>query len=170
MTNKIGISLGNVCNSAMWGVQNGIRQTKENGYNTCVFDLMISNYDGVVKCINEDFNNFCNHHYLVLTDAGIYNTYYNFEFNHESPDHANLYVVENWPGGKMHFVDNNFFEFKKRYRQRIHNFINYLMDKNNYIVFIFQFFYDTNKNDDFIELRQALSLKYPHLKYEIVVI
>lgn len=41
---KIGISLGNICFSAVWAVQNGLRKTKAEGYKTCPFDLMISNY------------------------------------------------------------------------------------------------------------------------------
>lgn len=47
--NKIGISLGNVCYSAVWAQQNGYRTLKKHGYKTCVFDLMVSNYRGIVQ-------------------------------------------------------------------------------------------------------------------------
>ena len=49
--NNIGISIGNSYHYASWAVINSIRGKKQDGYNTCVFDLMISNYAGVVKCI-----------------------------------------------------------------------------------------------------------------------
>ena len=35
-----GISLGWNCESANYGVANGIRSTKQNGYKTCPFDEM----------------------------------------------------------------------------------------------------------------------------------
>ena len=168
--NKIGISLGNTCTSAVWGIQNRYRGEKQHGYNTCVFDLMVSNYNGIVKCILEDFNNFVDPNYLICANDCIVNTYYNFGFNHEGPGHANLYIKENWPEGIMHFVNNNYANFIERYNTRINNFKNYLSDTNNYIYFIFQWVYDTNTNDDFYELREALKLKYPDLKYEIIVI
>lgn len=48
--------------------------------------------------------------------------------------------------------------------------MNYLNDQNNYIIFIIQFHYDINPNDNLIELRNVLSFKYPNLKYEIKII
>lgn len=56
--NKVGISLGNVCYSAQWGVENNIRSSRSEGYKTCPFDLMVSNYYGIVECINNDFESF----------------------------------------------------------------------------------------------------------------
>jgi len=166
----IGISLGNVCYSAQWGVENNIRKTKQEGYNTCPFDLMVSNYKGIIECIYNDFVDFCNPNYLCLNDAGIIHTKYNFGFNHESPEHANLYLHENWPEGKMHFVNNNFANFIERYNKRINSFNNYLLNPNNFIIFIIQFSYDVNPNDDCSELRNVISIKYPNLKYSIIVI
>jgi hypothetical protein len=131
---------------------------------------MVSNYNGIVKCIKEDFNNFVDPNYLICSNECIINTYYNFGFNHESPGHADLYIKENWPEGIMHFVNNNYAHFIERYNNRINNFKNYLLDSNNYIYFIFQFVYDINTNDNFYELREALKIKYPDLKYEIIVI
>jgi hypothetical protein len=43
-----GISLGWNCSSAVYGVSSGIRNTKQNGYKTCPFDGMITNYKGIV--------------------------------------------------------------------------------------------------------------------------
>lgn len=168
--NKVGISLGNVCYSAQWAVENNIRSSRSEGYKTCPFDLMVSNYYGIVECINHDFESFCDTNFLQVTDIGIVNNKYNFGFNHESPEHVELYLTENWPEGKNHFINNNFHHFIERYNQRIQSFRNYLNDPNNYIIFIIQFYYDTNPNNDCIELRDALKNKYPNLNYEIRVI
>jgi hypothetical protein len=46
MNNKIGISLGWNCNSIIEGVKLGI-----NSYLTCPFDGMVSDYEGIIKCI-----------------------------------------------------------------------------------------------------------------------
>jgi len=166
----IGVSLGNVCHSADWGVQNNIRKKRSEGYNTCPFDLMVSNYRGIIECIYDDFLYFCDTNYLQLTDNGIRHTKYNFEFNHESPGPVEIYLQENWPEGKNHFINNNYHYFIQRYNKRISAFRNYLNDPNNYIIFIIQFYYDNNPKNDFEELRQALKYKYPNLKYEIRVI
>jgi hypothetical protein len=169
--NSIGISLGDICYSAEWAVQNKYRKRKEQGYNTCPFDLMVSNYKGVVKCIEEDFKNFCDIDYLTLKKNNIiYNTYYNFDFNHESPYHADLYLTEKWPEGANHFVNNNFKHFIERYNNRIQSFRNYLNDPNNKIVFIIKFSYKPCENNDLVELKKALSEKYPKLKYEIKIL
>lgn len=64
--NIIGISLGWNCHSSMAGVADGIRLKKEDGYKTCPFDTMISNFDGVVECIKDDFAYFTDEMYLQL--------------------------------------------------------------------------------------------------------
>ena len=133
----VGISLGWNCGAASDGLSLGIRKKKEGGYKTCPFDIMNSNLPGIVKCLEEDFAHFVDSEYLKLVDFAttekyhpgdtlIVNTRYGFIFNHESPGHANLYIKEQWPGGKDHFVKDDFLEFKKRYSSRIANFRNYL--------------------------------------------
>jgi hypothetical protein len=172
MSINIGISLGNVCNSAVWATLNNYRATKKDGYKTCVFDLMISNYKGIIKCILEDFANFTNPEFLIMdtTLDVVKNTYYNFSFNHETPYHADLYIKQNWTEGTNHFINNNFCHFIERYNTRINNFKNYLNESNNFITFVIEFFYDANPNDDCKELRDALKLKYPYLKYNIIIL
>ena len=108
------ISLGWNCGSANYGVSSGIRSTKKNGYNTSPFDEMITNYEGIIQCINDDFEYLCDTKYLELIkisetsgllntngngDYIIYNNKYKFMFNHESPGHANLYITQNWKNG-----------------------------------------------------------------------
>ena len=125
-----GISLGWNCSGAIDGVKLGLRKTKENGYNTCPFDMMISNYIGLIECLKDDFKYFCDPNYLELRKAPkmslhipnqndeemwVYNTRYNFAFNHEAPGHGNLFLSEKWIGGIDHFVENNFENFIIRY-------------------------------------------------------
>ena len=50
-----GISLGQNCHSAIVGVSMGLRKTKQNGYKTCPFDEMVTNYKGIIECIKDDF-------------------------------------------------------------------------------------------------------------------
>ena len=170
MIKKIGISLGNVCYTAEWAVENGLRETKKKGYKTCPFDLMVSNYYGIAHCISEDFKYFYDPEHLVVNEEGIFNTRYNFGFNHESPGHADLYLHENWPEGETHFINNNFKHFIKRYKRRIRAFQDYLNDPNNFITFLIQFKNEQMPNDDFVILREVLKWKYPHLNYTIHVI
>jgi hypothetical protein len=165
---KIAISLGKNCNPAVWGVKNGLRKTKANGYNTCPFDLMVSNYKGVVECIKDDFKHFCDSNYLKSNS--LKNTYYGFGFNHEDGTHKQLWLKEKWAGGKGHFIANNFKNFKERYNTRIQSFRNYLNDKNNYIIFLILLKDEQKQDKNLKELRDVLKLKYPNLKYEIKIL
>lgn len=180
MQKEVGISLGFRCKSAVYGVQSGIRKTKKQGYLTCPFDEMISNYPGLLACIADDFEHFCNPQYLTLLKAPsnwklkngdaeyfIYNTKYKFIFNHESPGHANLYLTQKWPGGVNHFVANNYEQFSIRYKNRIANFFSYLKDPNNFITFILSR-YNTKCDQDIVALHDLLRAKYPDLKYKFI--
>ncbi len=48
--NRVFISLGLNCSSAVYGTKKNLRKKKENGYNTCPFDLMLSSYSGLIEC------------------------------------------------------------------------------------------------------------------------
>jgi hypothetical protein len=168
---NIGISLGWNCESASYGVKYNLRKRKANGYNTCVFDEMVSNYPGIIECIQDDFKYFLDLEYIELKDIGeivIYNKKYKFWFNHESPGHANLYKKQNWAGGINHFVDNNYEKFIERYQQRINNFRNYIKSKNN-ITFILNR-YNTNKIDDIPSLVNTIKQVYPLLNFNFIFI
>lgn len=176
---EIGISLGWNCTPACYGVDNKIRGTKSNGYNTCPFDEMITNYHGVINCIKDDFKDFMNDDFLKLIKSEqsiggivkdeilLYNTKYNFIFNHESPGHANLFATQSWEGGINHYVNDNFLKLKERYNRRIDNFKNYisLAEQGNKIIFILSRF-----NNDVTELKHILMEKYPNLNYDILTI
>ena len=166
---SIGISLGWNCHPAVHGVNVGIRKRREEGYTTCVFDEMVSNYPGMIRCLEEDFEGFADPQHLELKNMGetmIYNTKYNFWFNHESPGHANLYLTQNWEHGINHFVINNYQYFIERYQRRIENFRNYLRS-GNHICFILNR-YNTHSIDDIPELNETIRRKYPDLSYEFV--
>jgi hypothetical protein len=170
--NNIGISLGYNCHSASWGVTNALRKTKKEGYQTCPFDAMLSNYPGIIKCIEDNFEFFCNPNYLQIVKVGneyqLTNTYYNFFFNHESPGHGDLYIKQSWPEGKNHFINNNYQHFINRYLGRIQNFKDYLNDKNNFITFILHRYKSNDENVN--ELHEVIKRKYPQIKYKIIFI
>jgi hypothetical protein len=171
----IGISLGNVCFSAIYALENGLRKSKNEGYKTCPFDLMVSNYKGIVECLKDDFLYFCDTDYLTDVPRNdkeelIFNTKYNFGFNHESPFHANLCFTQKWPEGPYHYVNNNFQHFIERYNKRIDSFRDYLSNPSNYIIFIIQFCNEPFPDDNLDGLKEALRIHYPNLRYELRII
>ena len=176
------ISLGWNCGSACYGVDNGIRSTKQNGYKTCPFDEMLTNYNGIVECIKDGFDDIYNTEYLDLLhinkdskllntngtgDVVIYHKKYKFIFNHESPGHADLYIQQQWVGGVNHYVDNNFRLLKERYNRRVNAFREYIqqgLTEGTEIIFIV-----FRINKDIQILDNMLKEKYPTLNYGIVV-
>jgi disulfide oxidoreductase YuzD len=178
--NKEAISLGWGCYSAIYGKNTNIRSSKKDGYLTCPFDIMVSNYEGIIDCINDNFDKLCDEKYLkvekisdslilynkneLIGENMIINTKYNFIFNHESPGHANLYIKEKWSKGINHYILNNFEEFKIRYNKRIEN-IKYYLNSDNFITFIINRPYTTNISDIQI-LDDTIKKKYPNLQYE----
>jgi len=166
---SVGISLGWNCEPAIHGVNMGIRKRREEGYKTCVFDEMVSNYPGIIQCIENDFEGFLDINNLELKNIGemvIYNKKYNFWFNHESPGHANLYITQNWEHGINHYILNNYQFFIERYQRRIDNFRNYL-NSGNHIYFIINR-YNTYCVEHISQLNETIRRKYPSLSYEFI--
>ncbi len=150
-----------------WRCESAVRRTiiyglKKPEYQTCVFDLMISNLDGIIKCFENDFKYFCDPKYIVYTGKGfIKNTHYKFMFNHETPGHADLHLKEGWPGNdKNYFVKDNFKMFIDRYNRRISNFKNYIKE-NDHIIFILQMVKINQENSLLLKLKKILKKKYP---------
>lgn len=164
----IPISLGFLSDSRIH-ISKKYNLTKENSYKSCPFDLMMSNYKGVIDCINDDFQGFCDLNNIELKtiynpdELWIYNKKYKFLFNHESPGHGDLYKNQGWSLGINHFVDNNYENFILRYEKRINNFRNYL-NSDNHIIFILNR-YNNNLND-LAELNDVIKNKYPNLSFE----
>lgn len=114
--------------------------------------------------------NFTKPEYLIFDGNVVRNTYYNFGFNHETPDHADLYIKEQWPGGTNHYIDNNFANFIIRYDNRINNFRTYISDSTNLITFIIYLAGNKELEDYCKDLRDALAITYPKLIYRIIII
>ena len=168
----IGISLGWDCQPAIIGLKKGLRPSKEDGYKTCPFDMMLSNYPGLIECLKDDFKYLADPEYLELirgpTEWTIFHKKYRFAFNHESPGHADLYIKEEWPEGRYHFILNNYAHFKERYNNRIKNFKSY-MRSGKHIQFILNRI-NTNSLDELNGLDWILQRKYPKLSYEFILI
>ena len=174
---EIGISLGWNCDTTMWGLSTKIRPNKEGGYKSCPFDLMFTNYKGIIDCLNDDFKYFCDINYLqikkipkeskLLPDEDlIYNTKLYFVFSRKSPGYENLYIHQNWSKGINHFVLNNYEEFINRYNRRIQNFRDYL-NSGIKIIFIIHKPYLNMDLDGIKELSDTINKKYPNLNYQI---
>lgn len=166
MSKNIYISIGWRCESAVR--RSELYNLKKPNYQTCVFDLMISNLTGVILCIQDNFKHFCSTKYLKYDGKNyITNTYYKFRFNHETPGHSDLHLKEKWPGNdKNYFIKNNFKEFIERYKRRINNFLNYVRE-NNTIVFILQRPNLEKKEDPLLELlKETLKKKYPNKNFK----
>ena len=180
MSNE-GISLGWNCTSAIQGVYMGLRKTKQDGYKTCPFDEMLTNYKGIIECIKDNFEYLCDINYLELIkipqeskwmntngdgDTVIYNKKYNFIFNHESPGHANLFIEQNWKNGMNHYIENDYEEFINRYKRRISN-IKELLNSNKTITFLLTR-PNTTELSDVNELHEVIINKYPFLIFKFV--
>lgn len=132
---------------------------------------MVSNYPGVVDCINDGFDDLYNPKYLQLnmTPKGeqmIYHTKYKFMFNHESPNY-DMYITKNWEGGKEHFISKNFERFVMRYKRRCDNIKTYL-NSNIHVVFILERY--NNLPSELTLLNEALRSRYPSLSYSFELI
>lgn len=165
----IAISLGWNCYPAIRGVELGIRARKIDGYHTCPFDEALTTYTGVVDCIATDFSDFFN---LSLKDIPItakyctgdtliWNQSYRFLFNHESPGHANLWSTQGWPGGKYHYVTDDYRAFRERYTRRIQHFRDYIFSGET-IQFLISY-----PSPNLTELHSVLQEHYPDLTYSI---
>jgi hypothetical protein len=173
---NIFISLGWDCGPATFAVNKKLRRKKNEGYMTCPFDLMITNYLGIIECFKDDFKYLYDPKYIELRtvhkdckflafkkgDNAIVNTKYNFIFNHESPNHGQLHLHENWANGPEHFCMNNFEAFIDRYKNRVNNLRNYL-NSGSRIVFINSKI--NNNLETCGELISVIKEKYPKLDF-----
>lgn len=142
---SIYISLGWNCAPAIMR-KNIFKQYKKTGYLTTPFDLCVTPYEGLCKCLEENFTNF----FDLRMENNIIMNAYDMWFNHEQPF--------------MFYSENNFAEFKNRYNARIENFRNYL-SSNKFIYFI-----HSNPFESSIKLYNIIEKIYPKLKYLIISI
>lgn len=178
---RVGISLGWNCHSAMHGVAHGLRGRRAGGYRTCPFDECISNPAGAAAAFREDFAAFTDPAHLTLmpapfTTGGIragerllVNTRYGFVFNHESPDHAGLYKSQGWAGGAEHFVADGYAEFRRRYEARIKALRAYLSAPDARVAFLLTLPRDDAALDAAADdLASAIRAAYPALDFEVL--
>jgi hypothetical protein len=138
--------------------------------------MMVTNYDGMVKCIENKLSDLTDPDQLKIARIPLYSIHnpgqnlilqskYKFWFNHESPGHADLYIKEGWPGGINHYVDNNFALLREKYDRRVSNFLSYV-DSGERITFIITLPPEHGTS----ELNNALSQTFPNLSYDILKI
>ena len=180
-----GVSLGLNCQPAILAVNSEIRSKKINGYKTCPFDELVSNYKGIINCINDDFRFFLNvdlkkcnndlikfdnkyyYNNLFLNQNIIYNKTYKFIFSHESPIDS-VYTHEKWEKGINHYIIDNYKEFKIRYKRRIHNFKELLTSGKKIDFLLMRSF--INGENDISLLYKTIQTKYPSLDFKIVLL
>lgn len=65
----VGISIGIDCGAALIGTQYNFRKRKKDGYLTGPFDLIISSYEGIIQCLQDDFKYFLDEDYLQVIEV-----------------------------------------------------------------------------------------------------
>ncbi len=159
------ISLGNNCAPREY-MKHTLQITKKNGYHSCPFDLCITPYNSLIECLKTDFEHFFD---LSLTgglnaegdrtlcgkgEKNITNRY-GMIFNHEGSTHSHLF--KEGKNDDNFYIRNDFYEFKKRYCERIKNFREYM--KKDTITFII------NADNSYDELMSIYPNKTILLRY-----
>jgi hypothetical protein len=174
----VAISLGLNCYDSSASVALNLRKRKAEGYLTGPFDLILSNYQGMIKCLLEDCAHLTDSSFLELKPVIdvpavlrreydgpyiIYNTRYKFVFPHES-HHLRHWREDSAGNISMfeHFVANDFFHFKERYNRRWANFMHYIHSGEPIL-----FTLATRLPRMVHGFDEVLQKKYPHLKYNI---
>ena len=171
------ISLGRNCDSRVY-IKRELGLSKENGYNTCPFDLCMTPFDSLYKCIETDFEYFFHDLRLIPHPCGkdrpkndcenkhaIIN-HYNIVFNHEGSLNSHLFKIGK--NDDLFYIRNDFEEFKKRYQSRINNFRNYMSECES-ITFIIKY-KEQNRENDLITLTNLLKEKYRNKNINIIEI
>ena len=173
---RIIISLGIRCDSAIQ-----LREYFSRHYNlrdaAYPFDWLISPFDGLYKCLEEDFKNFLrpdalslyNHHPGIM---GVQDNYYGFQFIHDFPpssiDHLQISELEENPPF-MGFISPNFLDYlatvQEKYARRIERFRHVLSGPHE----IF-FIRTTITKEQAISLHSLFRRKYPNLNFTLVAI
>lgn len=169
------ISIGYNCDPRIY-IAHGIGMTKHTGYMSCPFDLCITPFQSVCRCIEEDFQHFFDDLKLVsgtnaegdrtLCGSGELNIInkYGIVFNHESPTHSHLF--REGTNEDMYYVKNDFENFKKRYTERIRNFRNYIQTHNK-IIFVYNPMPNESWNGN--QLEKLLNKTYINKKQHLSV-
>jgi hypothetical protein len=165
------VSIGWNCNPRVF-IKNNLKMTKSSGYKTGPFDLCVTQFPALVKCINSNFANFFDNLRLIpgenapgdRTGCGpggnnITNAY-GMIFNHEGSTHSHMF--SEGKNDDDYYIRNNFQKFKERYIKRINNFRNYIKFSRE-IVLIFNKHPDENYDDH--EILKLFNTAYPGKKF-----
>lgn len=170
------ISLGYNCSPRGY-IKHTLGITKGNGYLSCPFDLCITPFESLYKCIETDFKYFFDDLRLIpgmcadgrpsndVENKQNITNYYNIIFNHEGSTHSHLFDMGK--NDDLFYIRNDFEKFKERYSARINNFRNY-MKEYDHIIFIINYMeYPTNS--DHTALLKLLKEVYHDKNIEIQV-
>ena len=151
------VSLGSGCLPRTVPTRQGYKHTKAQGEMTLPFDLALHRYEGLLRIITSNFNDYCNPTaFTIVRDQQlgvdfIEHEGYQVRFVHESLD-GNLEIYAAARFGKL----------ITRYQRRIENFRRCLED--NDILFIAE--YETYP----IDLNQAIKTAFPDLRYRLLAL
>ena len=169
---KIAISLGQSCGPAM---QLRVSLSRHYGIRDQAFpfDWLITPFDALYKCLQEDFVNFLNPAYLSLYNhashcTGILDSYYGLRFIHDFPTIDAPDTAGDGPtfGG---FIVTNFLDYldpiKEKYERRIARFRKTLSGTDEII-----FIRDIITKQQSILLYNLIKSYYPTLNFTLVVV
>lgn len=149
------ISLGGDCMIKQFLTEMGYLKRKSDGAKTFPFDLAIHPYKSVVELLTNNFNNYiATEHIDMNEEHQIYNKLFDVIFLHESPKWSDVdfdYCWSKQQSKVMNFSDNEYYQLKKRYMDRIENFKECLSEDGKFL-----FIYHTKTNDHPQELYDAL--------------
>ena len=172
------ISLGCNCGPRMY-IKHSLGLNKVNGYNSCPFDLCITPFESLYKCIETDFQYFFDDLRLIpgvcadgrskddLQNKHNITNHYNIIFNHEGSTHSHLF--NNNKNDDLFYIRNDFEKFKERYSSRINNFRNYIREYDN-ITFIIKCDCGNNTTYNLTALTNLLKEKYNNKNFNIIEI
>lgn len=125
-------------------MRNNLHFTKQSGYKSGPFDLCITPYDALYKCIQSDFKLFFDDLHLIYgmnaygdrSNCGgghqnITNSY-GIVFNHEGSTHSHLF--NEGRNDDDFYIRDDFYQFRKRYTERIKNFLNYIEENDDIVL------------------------------------
>lgn len=175
--NMVYISLGVNCGPRMHIKNMGY--SRASGYKTCPFDLCITPFPALQKCMETDFVQFFEDLRLIpggnasgnrsLCGEGGFNitNAYGMTFNHEGSTHSHLF--KDGQNDDEFYIRNNFAEFKKRYQVRINNFKEYI-DCSDEITFVFSKYPGIDSNENLDHICKIFSARYPKKTFKHLII
>jgi hypothetical protein len=153
--------------------------SRASGYKSCPFDLCITPFSALKKCIETDFVHFFEDLRLIpgsnasgnrsLCGYGGFNitNSYGMIFNHEGSTHSHLFVTG--CNDDEYYIRNNFKEFRKRYQIRIDNFKEYISCSED-IVFVFSKYPGIESDGNVDDICKMFTIRYPFKMFKYLLI